>query len=340
MSGGKSADVERDPASGALERADGDTLVPRAGDVAAHFPELQRQALYQRIANHVRDLISSEQLHPGERLPAERELARMLGVSRVPIREAMRTLAAQGLIEIRRGQGTYVASTSVDATVDRLTHALLEQRDLLSELFAVRRLLEPASAHWAAMRRDPAHVAALESLLDEMRQAAEADPLDYDAVGQIDTELHVRVAAGSANRVLLRIMEAVQDLHREQIETSVRYRGRLETTLRDHSRILSAIAAGDPVEARAAMVDHLTTSEAATMARIEHDGDSQPPGGLTPDVAELTQEAQPQGIARITTDIRAIPSGGEAKSPASFRRPWRATSLPLLRRRSPDTFPA
>src|SRR3954471_17291070 len=105
-----------------------------AGALAARFPVFGQEALYKRIAAHVRELIESEQLQPGERLPAERDLARMLGVSRVPIREAMRTLAAQGLVEIRRGQGMFVALQSVDATVDQLTSALLQQRDLLEEL--------------------------------------------------------------------------------------------------------------------------------------------------------------------------------------------------------------
>lgn len=259
----------------------------RAEDDGSRFPTLRHEALYERIADHVRDLINSEQLQPGERLPAERDLARMLGVSRVPIREAMRTLAAQGLIEIRRGQGMYVAASSVDATVDRLTHALLDQRDLLSELFAVRRLLEPASAQWAAARRDPEQVRELEQLLADMRRAAEADPPDYETVGERDTQLHERVATASENRVLVRIMKAIQDLHRQQLETSLRYRGRLESTLRDHTRIVRAIAAGDPVEARSAMVDHLANSEAATMARIEGDGEV-PAGAGRPHGGALT----------------------------------------------------
>src|SRR3954447_16099180 len=105
-----------------------------AGALAARFPVFGQEALYKRIAAHVRELIETKQLQPGERLPAERDLARMLGVSRVPIREGMRTLAAQGLIDIRRGQGMFVASNAVDATVEELTSALLKQRDLLAEL--------------------------------------------------------------------------------------------------------------------------------------------------------------------------------------------------------------
>lgn len=240
-----------------------------AAPASERFPVFRQEALYKRIARHVRELIETKQLQPGERLPAERDLARMLGVSRVPIREAMRTLSAQGLIEIRRGQGMFVASSSVDATVDQLTNALLKQRDLLAELFAVRRLLEPASAQWAAARREADDLANLERLVGDMRQAGERNPPDYDTIGERDTQLHVEIAAASDNRVLVRIMQAIQDLHREQLETSLRYRDRVHDTLKDHERIVHAIAAGDPVEARTAMLDHLASGEAATMARIE-----------------------------------------------------------------------
>jgi GntR family transcriptional repressor for pyruvate dehydrogenase complex len=245
------------------------TAEPRENVPSARFPQLRHEALYQRIADHVRELIESEELRPGERLPAERDLARMLGVSRVPIREAMRTLAAQGLVEIRRGQGMFVATNSVDATVDQLTSALLQQRDLLEELFAVRMLLEPASAQWAAARGAPEDVAELQQTFEDMRRAAEKDPPDYDTIGERDTQLHVQIAATSNNRVLVRIMQAIQDLHREQLESSLRYRDRLGSTLKDHERIVRAIAAGDPVRARSAMLDHLAEAEAAAMARIE-----------------------------------------------------------------------
>jgi GntR family transcriptional repressor for pyruvate dehydrogenase complex len=240
-----------------------------AGGLAAHFPVFGQEALYKRIAAHVRELIETKQLQPGERLPAERDLARMLGVSRVPIREAMRTLAAQGLIEIRRGQGMFVAVQAVDATIDQLTSALLQQRDLLEELFAVRMLLEPASAQWAAARGEPEEIAELRKTFADMTRAAEREPPDYEELGERDTQLHVQIAETSNNRVLVRIMQAIQDLHRQQIESSLRYRDRLDSTLRDHERIVRAIAAGDPVRARSAMLDHLAEAEAAAMARIE-----------------------------------------------------------------------
>ena len=233
------------------------------------FPSLGQEALYKRIATHVRELIENRELEPGERLPPERELARMLGVSRIPVREAMRTLAAQGLIEIRHGQGTFVAPRGVEAAVQELAGALLHQRHTFEELFAVRRLLEPASAQWAATRAGPAEVERLSRALDEMEAACAAEPPDYETIGEHDAQLHVQVAAATANRVLLRIMQAIQDLHEQQLETSLRFRGRLDRTLADHRRIVAAIAAGDPVEAGGAMLDHLDRGEAAALAGID-----------------------------------------------------------------------
>jgi GntR family transcriptional regulator, transcriptional repressor for pyruvate dehydrogenase complex len=233
------------------------------------FPSLGQEALYKRIAAHVRELIESRELQPGERLPPERELARMLGVSRIPVREAMRTLAAQGLIEIRHGQGTFVAPRGVEVAVQELAGALLQQRHTFEELFAVRRLLEPASAQWAATRAGQVELERLQRALEAMEEACAADPPDYETIGEHDAQLHLHVAAGTANRVLLRIMQAIQDLHEQQLETSLRYRGRLDRTLADHRRIVAAIVAGDPVEAGSAMLDHLEQGESAALAGID-----------------------------------------------------------------------
>jgi GntR family transcriptional regulator, transcriptional repressor for pyruvate dehydrogenase complex len=151
------------------------------------FPTLEQQgALYERIAEHVRGLIEAEKLQPGERLPSERKLAEMLGVSRVPVREAMRILAAQGLVEIRRGQGVHVLSPDLNRTVDELTGVLLKQRDLLLELLAVRQLLEPPSAGWAADRAENGDRQDFERIVNEMEAASKADPPDYTTISERD----------------------------------------------------------------------------------------------------------------------------------------------------------
>lgn len=230
---------------------------------------LRSDTLYVRVANHLRNLIESQGLGPGERLPTERQLAETLGVSRVPIREAIRTLSAQGVVEVRRGQGMFVASGGIDATLDELTSSLMKQRSTFDDLFAVRRLLEPASAQWAASRATADGIAKLRQIVDLMEEEGSTEPPNLTRMGELDLELHVEIAVCSENGVLLRIMRAIQDLHQAQQETSIRYRGRVNQTLRDHRRIVEAIAQHDPVEAGLAMADHVTNSAVATFGRLE-----------------------------------------------------------------------
>jgi len=244
-------------------------LAPLPSAPSGGVPAAARATLYARIADYIRGLIETQHFRPGEQLPAERELAQMLGVSRVPLREAMRTLAAQGLVEIRRGRGIFVSPRALEATIEQLATTLLKQRDAFEELFAVRRLLEPAAAAWAATRAEEADVARLERLVAGMEGAGADRPPDLDTIGERDIQLHVEIAVCSDNRVLVRIMQAIQDLHREQLETSQRYEGRVPETLKDHRRIVDAIAAGDAPAAEQAMLAHLIASEAATLRRIE-----------------------------------------------------------------------
>jgi GntR family transcriptional repressor for pyruvate dehydrogenase complex len=230
-------------------------------------PPARRDTLYERTAAQLLELIAERGLGPGDRLPTERELAGMLGVSRVPVRDAIRTLAAQGLVEARRGKGTFVAARGMDAAVQEATAALRQDEDVFADLFAVRRLLEPAAAQWAAKRLSPDQADRLDAIVTEMEAIDRAAEPDLYRMSDLDSEFHVVVATAADNAVLLRLMEALQDLHREQLETSSRYRGRLTETIVDHRRIVEAILAGDPVGASLAMTDHLSRSEAAHFSR-------------------------------------------------------------------------
>jgi GntR family transcriptional regulator, transcriptional repressor for pyruvate dehydrogenase complex len=224
--------------------------------------------LYERTVRELTELISDRNLGPGDRLPTERELARMLGVSRVPVRDAIRTLAAQGRVEVRRGSGTFVAARGMEAAVEQAATAL-QSEDVFADLFAVRRLLEPAAAQWAANRIDADGAARLEQLVSDMEAVGRGRTPDLNRMADLDAEFHVAVAAAGGNRVLLRLMEAIQDLHREQLETSSRYRGRLAETITDHRRIVDSVVARDPVGASLAMTDHLARSETAHFKRLE-----------------------------------------------------------------------
>lgn len=183
----------------------------------------------------LRDLMARGRYEPGDRLPPERELADGLGLSRPALREAVRQLTAAGLLEPRRGSGTYVASVDLEA------------------VFAVRLQLEPYAAGEAARRRTADEVGRLETLLD--RLSAELDT--PEAFAATDLELHHTIAEASRNPVLLDMLARLTELARlSRAITSPRREART-ATLRDLRALVGAINDRDATGAEQAMRRHL-----------------------------------------------------------------------------------
>lgn len=245
----------------------------QAVTLEAFTPVKGKQTLYERIVDQIRTMITSSQLKPGDRLPSERELAERLGVSRVPIREAMKGLAAMGLLEVRHGSGIFVAHGAMDTAIDRLASALVSERHALDNLLQVRRLLEVEGAGWAAMEVDSDEALRLKRLVEQMDEYAQAPEPDWEALRMCDQEFHLCIARASRNTILLRIFEAIQDVYTQQLETTLSVPGRLKESLPEHHRILDAILANDVEEARAAMLAHLEGVERATHSRLGTEDD-------------------------------------------------------------------
>ena len=115
---------------------------------------LQRDRLYTQIADQIQDLIVARSLHPGDKLPSERELAEQLGISRTVVREAIRTLCVRGLVKVKPGCGTYVEALTPQAALASI-ELLLRLRhtpELLDNLYEIRRMVEIEMAGLAASR--------------------------------------------------------------------------------------------------------------------------------------------------------------------------------------------
>jgi DNA-binding FadR family transcriptional regulator len=211
--------------------------------------------LYQQVADRIRLLIDREGYAAGSRLPAERELARMLGVSRPTIREALIALEVEGRLRIRVGSGIYVTAHSSSAT--RLGTEPIEGP---FEVLRARAFVESAIAEEAARRATEADIGRIDAVLAEFGDR----PVARESWIALDRRFHVAVVATLDNAVLTRTVGELFDQRiNPYFERLARYIVNESTQLaahREHVAIRDAIAAKDPEQARAAMHEHLKHS--------------------------------------------------------------------------------
>jgi GntR family transcriptional regulator, transcriptional repressor for pyruvate dehydrogenase complex len=218
---------------------------------------VRRTKVYAEVASQIHRLIAQGRLEPGDRLPPERELAEMFGVSRTSVRDAIRVLEMRGLVEPRHGDGTVVKQIPIDALVTPLAEALAASKDLTADLFDMRRMLEPPLARVAALRATDEDITAMEHILSRQAERVRAGGIAIEE----DNAFHYRIGTAAKNQVVLRLMDVVMDLLRESRARSLQGPGRAEKSLNGHRRILSAISDRAPDAAAEAMRLHIEEIE-------------------------------------------------------------------------------
>jgi len=206
--------------------------------------------LYRLVGDRIQRLILEQGLGPGARLPAERELAATLGVSRASLREAFVALEIGGLIEVRSGSGVYVTGARQVVAADA------ETGPGPFEVLAARRMIEAEVAAKAARNATDAGLdAILAAMLDMERNYA--DPASHEAA---DRRFHLALARAAGNSALVAVIEYLWN-QRGAMAHRLKHHYRTEelgaATLADHRAIFSAVAAGDEAGARQAMRGHL-----------------------------------------------------------------------------------
>jgi DNA-binding FadR family transcriptional regulator len=212
--------------------------------------------LASRVAELLLNKIRSDGLEPGTKLPSEAAMARHFGVSRTVIREAIAALKGDGLLETRKGSGTYVRDVAPirAQNTDLVTESSIQS---LLNLIEVRRGMEAESAALAALRRTPAQLAEIEHSL---RRIEEAVAGGTDGVEE-DARFHQSIAAATGNPYWVRLMEMFAQPIRSAVRVTRANEARRGDFARqvqsEHQRIVDAIAAGDPDLARAAAATHM-----------------------------------------------------------------------------------
>jgi GntR family transcriptional regulator, transcriptional repressor for pyruvate dehydrogenase complex len=238
---------------------------------------LRQGTVSDLIARRILEVIGSDRLRPGDRLPPERELAAMLGTSRPSLREALQALKARGWVDIRHGSGVFVADP---ATTRSLREALMAEEVSLRELFDMREVLELPAAAWAAKNTDGAKLAAVQEAYQALMEAASAggaDGVDWRRLQNLDAAFHLRIVEAAGNRFMARTQGVLQEILAAGMGTTLRLPGRLERSRGEHTRILAAVMSGNPVAARRAALTHINSARKAALSRLHEQAPPQVP---------------------------------------------------------------
>lgn len=224
--------------------------------MVSSFKKVERKKAYLLIVEQISEMIESEELKPGERLPSERDLALKFGVARPTAREALSALEALGFIDIRLGEGSFVVG--VPQNRDTIINSLSTQASPF-ELLEARQVLEPAIASVATMRACKADIKKLSDILSKMKMIAKeekrVDP-------KLDEEFHTTIARCSKNIIFEEITISICSLMKGDIwKVLTRHNnsepGRIEKYIEQHEEILNAFINRKRSDCYLAMLNHL-----------------------------------------------------------------------------------
>lgn len=223
-------------------------------------------ALTDEAITKLRNMIQSGELPPGSRLPSENQLTVQMGLSRSGVREAVKILQSARVLEVRRGDGTFVTSLAPGLLLEGVGFAVeLLQGETLLEVMEVRRLLEPAATSVAALRITDDQLAELALVLQQMQERAD----DADGLMQADIAFHRLVTSSTGNETLVSLLDGLSGRTvRARVWRGIVEGNVTQTTIDEHRAIFDALAARDPALAGAAALVHVNTSESWLRARL------------------------------------------------------------------------
>ncbi len=215
-------------------------------------------AVTDEAIDRIRTMILSGELKPGQRLPPESELSERLGLSRNSLREAVKALELIRVLDVRRGDGTYVTSLEPSLLLEAVQFVVdLHQDQSVLELFEVRRIMESSAAALAASRSTPEFIAELRASIDGVSETP-----GVEALVNHDLEFHRRITSASGNEYLLTLLDALSTRTvRARLWRGITEDKSADITLSEHRYIVDALESGDADLARALVTAHISGVE-------------------------------------------------------------------------------
>lgn len=225
------------------------------------FQPIKPKKVSSQIADQIRTSILAGDFSPGDKLPPERTLAEMFGVSRPSVREALNVLASAGFVESNQGGGTIIKSLMETASAPPLSGLIRLQQDRALDVIEVRKCMESWTAFYAAQRALPEDIRRMETIIAGMKRNLEGLQPSED----LDANFHIVVARATHNIVWLHLMQNIFDAMKEfqqSVWRAVYITGDDHHLLYQHHRVIfEAIEAREAEKAREAMMTHLTFAE-------------------------------------------------------------------------------
>jgi len=235
------------------------------------YTPIQSTKVFEQIANQIEKRILNGELRSGDRLPTERELAEQFRASRTAVREAMKILAQQGLVEMRPGRGTIVIDGAPEAmqnSIGLVIKLKLGEVGGSDDLVEVREILETEIAALAAARATKEEISAMREAVRVMDESLG----DADAYIAADNQFHQALAKATQNALILIFVDSIVSPLSEQRKQIFAVEGGPERGQFHHRRILESIIRRDPENARSAMRAHLQQVREDVRASLNHKG--------------------------------------------------------------------
>ena len=219
------------------------------------LPTTVRPRRYQKLSERLRQFMAENHFRDGDKLPPERALAESFGVSRNSVREAIHALAERGLLESRHGDGTYVRVPDMEPLRSAILEAVDSEGHMFDEVMEYRRILEPAVAELAALRRTPEQLDRLKIIACDQQRRILIDGDD----GELDAQFHLCLAECSGNRLLINTVALLNEQYAGGRTADLRDASWHQFSVASHLRIIDALERQSAEGCRKAVEEHLDT---------------------------------------------------------------------------------
>jgi GntR family transcriptional repressor for pyruvate dehydrogenase complex len=225
------------------------------------FKAVKNKKLFEVILDQIKDLLVTDNLKVGQKIPSEIELSQSLGVSRSSLREALKILSVLGMLESKTGEGTIIRKAEPENLKSLMSLVAVSRGLDTVELFEIRMILEMHSASLAANRRNQEDLNTIKKYLTQM----DSEHVNQETEAASDYSFHIAIVETSKNSILVMLMELISGLLGEQIkETRKKLSSSskfMEKIQNQHWKIYEAIKEENPEKSHEAMLEHLTYAQ-------------------------------------------------------------------------------